>query len=217
MPPATSTSPSLLGAVVDDVMDDGTAIRPVGREEVMAAVLTAATELFAQRGPDAVTVREVADRAGVNHALIHRHYGTKDELLRVVLAQAAERMDAVSRVMANSRDDLTPVVSALRAEDQCVRLLAWAILSGYPVKEIWPEHLAARRLQAVLSDERRDAERTGDVTDPRAVVATAQAMLLGWMVFLPFLERAGDLGNLDGFDEAAVLDDAVQALLDRSR
>src|SRR5690242_2767504 len=58
--------------------------RPVGRAEVMAAVLDAATELFADKGPDAVTVREVADRASVNHALIHRHYGTKQELLRVV-------------------------------------------------------------------------------------------------------------------------------------
>ena len=96
--------------------------------------------------------------------------------------------------------------------------MAWAILSGFPVEEIWPDYPAMNRLQAVLTDERDTAGEGGaGRTDPRVAVATATAMLLGWMVFRPFLERGGDLTDLAGFDEDVALDDAVQALLDRAR
>jgi AcrR family transcriptional regulator len=59
--------------------------RPYGREEVVAAVVEAATELFAERGPAAVSLREVAEAADVNLGLIHRHIGSKTDLLAAVL------------------------------------------------------------------------------------------------------------------------------------
>jgi TetR/AcrR family transcriptional regulator, regulator of cefoperazone and chloramphenicol sensitivity len=40
--------------------------------------------LFAERGADAVTVREVAAAAGVSAALVIRHYGSKDGLRQAV-------------------------------------------------------------------------------------------------------------------------------------
>ena len=67
-----------------------------GREEVRAAVLAAAGELFAERGPSAVSVRDIASLAGVNHGLIHRHFGSKEGLLRETLelmaGEIAEQM-----------------------------------------------------------------------------------------------------------------------------
>jgi AcrR family transcriptional regulator len=45
-----------------------------------AALLHAAIALFAEHGPASVTVRNVADRAGINVALIYRHFGSKDAL-----------------------------------------------------------------------------------------------------------------------------------------
>ncbi len=92
--------------------------RPVGRAEVMEAVRQAATDLFAERGADAVTVREVADRAGVNHALIHRHFGTKEELLRVVLSEAVERMAVAARNTTNTGEDIRELVAAMRQEER---------------------------------------------------------------------------------------------------
>ena len=53
----------------------------------MSAVQAAAVELLAERGPREMTVRDVAERAGVNHALVHRHFGTKDALIRAVVAE----------------------------------------------------------------------------------------------------------------------------------
>ena len=51
-----------------------------GREATTAAILDAAEELFSARGFSAVTVRDVAKRAGVSHALIHRYLGSTDDI-----------------------------------------------------------------------------------------------------------------------------------------
>lgn len=190
--------------------------RPVGRAEVMEAVRESAIELFAERGPDAVTVREVADRAGVNHALIHRHYGTKEELLRVVLAEAIERMAAVAQGTSNTGDDIREVIAALRREEPAVRLLAWAILAGYPIETIWPEYPAFTRVRTVLADE-QGTDGPADREDPRVAVAAGTAMILGWILFTPFLDRAADLRSIPGFDDEQALFHAAQAILDRAR
>jgi predicted nucleic acid-binding protein len=44
-------------------------------------LLASAIELFAQRGPAAVSIRDVARHAGLNHGLLHRHFGSKDALI----------------------------------------------------------------------------------------------------------------------------------------
>ena len=59
--------------------------RPVGGPDTRETILTAARELFAERGFDRTTMRGVAARAQVDPALIHHFFGTKDGLLTAVL------------------------------------------------------------------------------------------------------------------------------------
>lgn len=54
-------------------------------DQTRASILEAADALFGQLGFDATTTRDIAERSGVNKALIHYHFGTKDELLDAVL------------------------------------------------------------------------------------------------------------------------------------
>ena len=51
------------------------------------ALLDAARELFASKGFDRTTVRDIAALAGVNQALLFRYFGSKEELLGRVLAE----------------------------------------------------------------------------------------------------------------------------------
>ncbi|SDN52889.1 TetR/AcrR family transcriptional regulator [Allokutzneria albata] len=51
-----------------------------------AALLKAAGELFAERGYDRTTVRDIAARAGANQALLFRYFGTKEDLFNAVVA-----------------------------------------------------------------------------------------------------------------------------------
>jgi AcrR family transcriptional regulator len=59
-----------------------------------AALLRAAQELFTERGYERTTVRDIADRAGVNQALLFRYFGNKEELFQAVLATESRTMIA---------------------------------------------------------------------------------------------------------------------------
>ena len=53
------------------------------------ALLDAAIELFAERGYDRTTVRDIAGRAGVNQALLFRYFGSKEALFAAVIARSS--------------------------------------------------------------------------------------------------------------------------------
>src|SRR6266567_6745409 len=65
--------------------------RPRGREEVRQALLGAAQRLIAERGPGNVSLREIAEAAGVNFGLVYQYLGTREELLREVYQSVAKR------------------------------------------------------------------------------------------------------------------------------
>ena len=56
-----------------------------GTDTTRLRILTATRELFASRGTRGTTTREVAVRAGVNEATLFRHFGTKQQLVDVML------------------------------------------------------------------------------------------------------------------------------------
>ncbi|MEV0429080.1 TetR family transcriptional regulator [Micromonospora sp. NPDC050495] len=60
-----------------------------------ANIRNAALRLFAERGHDAVTVREIAAAAGVSPALVVHHFGSKDGLRAAVDGYAAQAFDAL--------------------------------------------------------------------------------------------------------------------------
>ncbi|MEP7191918.1 MAG: TetR family transcriptional regulator [Actinomycetota bacterium] len=60
-----------------------------------ATIRNAALRLFADRGPDAVTVREIATQAGISPALVLHHFGSKDGLRAEVDAFAAKAFDGI--------------------------------------------------------------------------------------------------------------------------
>ena len=61
-------------------------------EETRQRILDAADGLFGTQGFDATTTRDIAERSGVNKALIHYHFGGKDELLSALLDGYYRRM-----------------------------------------------------------------------------------------------------------------------------
>ena len=68
--------------------------RPPGRPrrddalgDTRERVLEAATKAFAERGYDAVTMRDIAADVGVNVATVHHHAGSKGELYDAVFAR----------------------------------------------------------------------------------------------------------------------------------
>ncbi|MGW7522550.1 TetR/AcrR family transcriptional regulator [Streptomyces sp. NPDC054783] len=64
--------------------------RPRDARGTRTRILHAAGAVFAERGYEAATVREIAGRAGVNQALIFRYFGSKKALLTEVMAQGSK-------------------------------------------------------------------------------------------------------------------------------
>lgn len=61
-----------------------------GRPETREAILTAARELFAERGYERATMRAIAARAGVDPALIRHYFGNKEALTVEALRPAVD-------------------------------------------------------------------------------------------------------------------------------
>jgi AcrR family transcriptional regulator len=74
--------------------------RRPGRPGTREAVLDAARRLFAERGYDGASVRDIATAAGVDPALVHHYFGAKQELFLSVLGapvDPAAMVPAVTR------------------------------------------------------------------------------------------------------------------------
>jgi len=56
------------------------------------AILEAAHEVFLRRGTEGARMREIAEAAGVNQALLHYYFGSKEGLARAVFGRAARRL-----------------------------------------------------------------------------------------------------------------------------
>jgi AcrR family transcriptional regulator len=102
-----------------------------------ATIRNTALRLFADRGPEAVTVREVAAAAAVSPALVMHHFGSKAGLRAAVDEHVAHSFDAV---LDNLTDD--GIEDALTGGDS--RSLAEAFVAGFPPGSPVPDYL--RRL-----------------------------------------------------------------------
>jgi AcrR family transcriptional regulator len=103
-----------------------------------ATIRNAALRLFAERGPDAVTVREIATQAGVSPALVLHHFGSKDGLRAEVDAFAAHAFDAILEAMPT--DELAELLTGEAPRGS----LADAFARGFPPGSPLPAYL--RRL-----------------------------------------------------------------------
>ena len=73
--------------------------RPYRREaedKRREALIAAALDLVAEGGPQAATVRAIADRAGVSPGLIRHYFSSKEELTREAYRHLMEQMTRVS-------------------------------------------------------------------------------------------------------------------------
>jgi AcrR family transcriptional regulator len=69
-------------------------------------VLAAAREAFAERGFDGATIRGIATAAGVDPALVHHYFGTKDALFLAAVEAPADPQDLLPEVLAGGPDAL---------------------------------------------------------------------------------------------------------------
>lgn len=160
--------------------------RPRGEQEVREAVLAAAAALFATKGPAATSLREIASAAGVNHGLIHRHFGTKSQLVRAVYDDLSQGLAATGPFREATLESALEAFHNLEAHRSYWIVLTRAMLDGELGDVLASDLPGARRivetLRAVLPD---DAP-----IDAAELVAMAFSFSLGWLLLRDFIQIA---------------------------
>ena len=78
--------------------------RRPGAPDTRAEVLAAARASFAEKGFRGTTIRAVAAAAGVDPALVHHYFGTKDDLVLAALEMPVDPRELLAPVMAQGPD-----------------------------------------------------------------------------------------------------------------
>lgn len=73
--------------------------RRAGSPDTKSEILTAAREVFGESGYDRSTVREIASRAGVDPALIHHYFGSKEDLFAASISLPFNPAEMVGQVL----------------------------------------------------------------------------------------------------------------------
>jgi len=158
-------------------------------------LLAAGAALYPQLGCAGLSVRRVAEAAGVNPAMVHYHFGSKDAFLRALLQQHYEAMfGALSLASHGEADVMERLAAALLGVARFVRehrpLIArvWAdAQAGEAVAQDFLRANAPRHL-GVLLTLLQEAE--GQQRLPRQPLLTRFSFLMGAVV-APILLAGG--------------------------
>jgi TetR/AcrR family transcriptional regulator, repressor for neighboring sulfatase len=153
---------------------------------VRTAILDAAATLFAHRGIDAVSLRDIATAADVNLTLIRRYVGSRDDLIGAVFAHVSEQLAvAVAEHPLAGQGHSPDTVMGM-----WVRIGAALAISGRPMSA----DAIHNPVEAIA-----DSLVTGygaSVEASRVRAAQIVATALGWRIFEAYLVDAAGLQDI---------------------
>lgn len=79
--------------------------RRPGKQDTREAILAAAREVFAERGYDGASIRAIATSAGVDPALVHHYFGTKEQLFTATVQPPIDPATLIPKIIAGGPVD----------------------------------------------------------------------------------------------------------------
>lgn len=168
--------------------------RPVDtdQQDLKKQILDTAEELFADNGYAATSIRSIAERSGVNPALVHYYFGNKKLLLQNVLERVLEPMGLAIAKLKNSPGASPEMIASLLVSmaakhPNIPRLLIREVfLPGGEMQQFFTENMAPRLGGALpaLLDREKSAGRLHEDSDP-----AISAMLIMAVSIFPFIAR----------------------------
>ena len=113
--------------------------------ERQASIIIAAAALFAQKGFNGTTTREIAKTAGISEALLYRYFPTKRALYAAILAEKVQLSQLLATVdeAAKKRDDVRvfTLIAKFRihrgTDPSLLRLLLFSALEGHELSDMF--------------------------------------------------------------------------------
>lgn len=161
-------------------------------DEMKGRIVAAAKGLYFDRGPEAVTMRAVAERVGVTATALYRHFADKDTLLREVMSEGSRLLGSH---LFGALEAPTPLERLRKTADAYLDFAAGqpqayrALYEPGEAPEGSPVHAQRSAMRRFLHDRVREAMDAGVVHpgDPDNVALSLWAMLHG----LASLHHAG--------------------------
>jgi AcrR family transcriptional regulator len=188
--------------------DEGNGLRPASRmaaEDRRQQILAVAVKLFSQKGFRGTTTKEIALAAGVNEAIIFRHFTTKSDLYAAIIDCKAGSADvkAVKQAIkeaVDSGDDrqLFETVAFHLLEfhehdDEAMRLLLYSALEGHELAEmIFRNHISKAQRQLAEYVKRRISEGAFRRADPGSAVRGFLGMIINHIMHKKFFRYDGN-------------------------
>ena len=173
-----------------------------------AALLEAARQSFVERGYEASSLRDIAERAGMSHAGLLHHFASKDELLLAVLSardeQEREQSGATGGGLNAGREFLRELLLSHQESPGLMRLWAELTASASRSEHVAHDHFVRRYEQgrAAAAHFFRELAERGELrqpVDPEAAGVLLLAVLDGLQVQW-LLDRGQDVAaGLDAF------------------
>jgi AcrR family transcriptional regulator len=117
--------------------------RRAGESRTREAILDAARSGFAEHGYDGVTIRGIAAAAGVNPALVHHFYGTKEGLFAAAMTLPVRPSEILTRAFGTAQARLGEDFRQHLGE-----ILVATMLQGWDVAEVRTAFLGLLRTAA---------------------------------------------------------------------
>jgi AcrR family transcriptional regulator len=187
----------------------GPGARELRRQETRAKIVDAAAELFAERGFDAVSVMEIARRAGVVEKTVFNHFPVKEGLvfdadppMRAALLDAVRRRPAGESVSAAAGSFVVAAVSLLGSPEAAVGVARMArVIRGSRTLQVREREILGELTNALAE---LIAEETGARPDQVEPWLAAHAVL-GLYASLLELARDRVLAGVGGLELSAEL------------
>ena len=168
---------------------------PRGRDETKTAVIKAAAELFAERSPGQVTIREIAARARVSHSLVHRHFGTKQDLLNAVIGSSTRRYSDRIATVHDPGESFRAGFLFGAEGDPGATTLARVVLEGRTRGMQTGDAFPGMAEHVALLENALEAQGVEPPFPPRVVAAAAFALIGGWFILEKWLVPAAELDD----------------------
>jgi AcrR family transcriptional regulator len=189
------------------------------RGEKRPLILRAATEVFSERGFAAVTVAEIADRAGIGKGTVYEYFASKEELLfavfewmnegisdriRELLAAGGTTHDRLLRML-----DLGAEVTREQVDMQAVVLDFWAASRGTRSEERYNQacHESFQTYRSLVAEVIREGQASGELRagiDADAVATMLVAAMDGLGVQIFFDRGIDAVEVVDRFGEVVL-------------
>ena len=175
------------------------------------AILDAARRAFAEQGYQRATIRGVARLAGVDPALVHHYFGTKQELFVAAVRLPVNPVDQLTAVLAAEPDQVGPRIVA-------TFLSIWDHAAGQNpllalIRSAVTDEQAAAMLREFITEEVLGplARRLGS-PDARLRATLAGSQLIG-LAMARYIIRVEPLASAPSAQVAAIVGPTVQRYL----